>query len=247
MPLYITATPIGNLKDLSERALETLKNADLILAEDTRRARALLAAYKISAKIERFDQNIEEFRIEAVMRLLKDGKNIALVSDAGTPGISDPGAKLVRAVYEKLPGTLIVPIPGASAVTAALSVCGFPTHEFLYLGYPPRKPKKRRAFFERIAAYPNTVIFFSTPYDILKDLTALKECGLEARQVCVGREMTKVFETFYRGAIEDVILQIKNSPLKGEFTVVVGNYTQKPSRVAPSHSGRLGDEAAAHD
>src|SRR3989338_1805596 len=101
MPLYITATPIGNLKDLSERALETLKNADLILAEDTRRARALLAAYKISAKIERFDQNVEEFKIEAVIKLLQDGQNIALVSDAGTPGISDPGTKLVRAVYEK--------------------------------------------------------------------------------------------------------------------------------------------------
>jgi len=232
--LYVIATPIGNLDDISKRALDTLKSVDYILCEDTRVSQKMLARFGIKKPLIAYHQHSKLSKINEILELLEQGKNLALISDAGTPGISDPGGKLVKEVVEWLSDKVeIVPIPGPSAITAIASVCGFAMDKFLFLGFPPQR-NKRKKFFEEVISSKYPVIFYESPYRIFKTLTELR--GMFPRNVyggaspvnlelVVGRELTKKFETIYRGAIDEVIEQIKKdapggSP-KGEFVVAI--------------------------
>lgn len=211
--LYIIATPIGNLADISFRALETLKSVDIIFCEDTRQTSKLLDRYKIDKKMISLHQHSSEAKIT---KLLAQYKNIAYVSDAGTPGISDPGNKIVAKAVGL--GIEVSPIPGASAVITALSVSGFPTDKFVFLGYMPHKGKTK--IFEQIEKAKDTVCFYESTHRIIKTLEQLKE-HVGERQICVCRELTKKFETIYRGTIDNVLDELKNTSTKGEFVVVI--------------------------
>jgi len=218
--LYIVATPIGNLEDISLRALRILKEVDLILCEDTRRTQKLLNYYQIKKKTLSYHQHSKLKRIKEIIDLLKKGKNLALVSDSGTPGVSDPGGKLIEKIVQILGNSVkVVPIPGPCAITCAASISGFFMDKFLFLGFPPKK-KKRKKFFEEISNSKYPVIFYESPYRILKTLNELKAENPDL-EVVVAREMTKKFETIYRGKIDKVIEKIKNDKTKGEFVVIV--------------------------
>jgi len=223
--LYIVSTPIGNLADLSLRALRVLKEVDLILCEDTRVTKKLLARYNVKIKTLSYHEHSRLKKINYILGLLKKGKNLALVSDAGTPGISDPGNKLIEQVVESLSDLVkIIPVPGPSAVTAAASISGFPMDKFLFLGFPPKKRKRKKFFREAIESkYP--VIFYESPYRIIKTLQELKlefKTRKPEPRIVVARELTKKFETIYRGEIDEVIKKIEKYPIKGEFVIVVG-------------------------
>ena len=229
--LFIISTPIGNLNDISQRALETLSGVDLILCEDTRVTKKLLDHFKIKKQALSYHQHSKIKKNDYIIDLLKQGKNLALVSDAGTPGVSDPGNKLIEElILAEIPLLKIVSVPGPSAVTAAASVSGFPMDKFLFLGFPPAK-KKRKKFFQEIALSKYPVVFYESPYRIIK---TLKELSLfveplmsldsfrsEEFKAVVCREMTKKFETIYRGKIEEVIKKIEKDKVKGEFTIVI--------------------------
>jgi len=219
--LYIVATPIGNLKDVTLRALEVLRGVDLILAEDTRITKRLLEHYDIKKPILSYHQHSELKKINYILELLREGKNLALVSDAGTPGISDPGNKLVSEVLkdQKLENIKIVPIPGSSVLAAAASISGLSMERFLFLGFPPAK-KKRKRFFDQILNSKYPVIFYESPYRILRTLSELKDISPE-RNIIVCRELTKKFETIYRGRIDEVIKKISADQIKGEFVVII--------------------------
>ena len=218
--LYIIATPIGNLKDISLRALSVLKEVDLILCEDTRVTKKLLAHYQIKTPTLSYHQHSKLKKTEYIIQLLKKGKNLALVSDAGTPGISDPGNLLVKEAIERLGEKIkVVPIPGACALTCAASICGFPMDKFLFLGFLPTK-RKRKKFFEEIANSKYPVIFYESPYRILKTLKELS-AFLNEREIVVCRELTKKFETIYRGKINEVIKKLEKDKIKGEFTIII--------------------------
>jgi 16S rRNA (cytidine1402-2'-O)-methyltransferase len=232
--LYILATPIGNLGDFSLRGLEILKEADLILAEDTRTTKKLLTHYRINKPIISYHQHNHLTRAKYIFEQLGQGQKMVLVSEAGTPGISDPGAKLIDYLIDQLPGLRIVPIPGPSALIAALSISGLSADKFIFLGFPPAK-KKRKKFFEEVARSKYTAVFYESPHRITKTLSELAvilnlpETAKESceRRLVVCRELTKKFETVYRGQIKEVIKQIKNPPtggkIKGEFVIVVSH------------------------
>ena len=211
--LYIVATPIGNLKDISLRALETLKGVDLILCEDTRVTRKLLDAYEIKTPTQSYHQHSNDKKIDYILDLFKQGKNIALVSDSGTPGISDPGNKLVEDALKK--GIDIVPIPGSSAMAAIASVAGIPMDKFVFMGFPPHK-KGRQTMFKEIAESKYPPIIYESVHRIIKTLKELQQ--LNDFDIVVGRELTKKFETIYRGKISEVIPQIEP---RGEFVVII--------------------------
>ncbi|MDO8495987.1 MAG: 16S rRNA (cytidine(1402)-2'-O)-methyltransferase [bacterium] len=228
--LYIVATPIGNLEDITLRAISVLRSADFILAEDTRVTRVLLDKYSIPTKSISYHQHSGFQKIEQIIELLKEGKNLALVTDAGTPGINDPGNYLVMKCLEAIPDLKIVPIPGSNAAITALSVSGFPSDKFIFLGFPPHK-KGRMTFFQRINLLEDTIVFYESKYRILKALEELKKfslVGLPAqageRQIVVARELTKQFETIYRGTVDQIMLKLNShkNNLLGEFVVVVG-------------------------
>lgn len=220
--LYIVATPIGNLEDITLRALRILKEVDLVLCEDTRQTRKLLDRYEIKTPTLSYHQHSKMQKVEQIIELLRNGKNLALVSDAGTPGISDPGGKLVDEVLRALGEQVqIIPIPGPSAVAAAASISGFPTDKFLFLGFPPHK-HGRAAFFKKIDTAEETVIFYESTHRIFKSLEELRAATGE-RQVAVCRELTKMFETIYRGTTSEVLEKLKADTTKGEFVVVVRN------------------------
>jgi len=221
--LYIIATPIGNLEDISLRALRILKEVDLILAEDTRKTKKLLNHYNIQKHLLSYHQHSSDQKIEQITTLLQKGKNIALVTDSGTPGISDPGNKLIAQIREKFPDIIITPIPGPSAVATIASVAGIAMDKFLFVGFPPKK-RKRQKFFQQIIDSTYPVIFYESPYRIKKTLKDILELAQENKiqlQALIGRELTKKFETFYSGSLEQVISQLENSPLKGEFTILI--------------------------
>ncbi|PIP22470.1 MAG: 16S rRNA (cytidine(1402)-2'-O)-methyltransferase [Candidatus Nealsonbacteria bacterium CG23_combo_of_CG06-09_8_20_14_all_39_25] len=225
--LYIVATPIGNLEDVSKRALRVLSEVDLILCEDTRVTKKLLDHYGIKTSTFSYHQHSKLQKIEYIIQLLKQGKNLALVSDAGTPGISDPGGKLIEEAIDLLGDQIkITSVPGPSAITAAASVSGFPTDKFLFMGFPPTK-KKRKRFFEEIINSKYPVIFYESPHRILKSLcdlrgfTQIRTQIRTDREIVVCRELTKKFETIYRGEIDRVIKEIERGEIKGEFVVVV--------------------------
>lgn len=215
--LYIIATPIGNLGDITLRALETLKSVDFILCEDTRVTKKLLDHYQITVKTISYHQHSDYKKIKEIITLLNEGKNLALVTDAGTPGISDPGNMLISDLL-KNKITQIIPIPGPSAIVTALSVSGFPTDKFLFLGFPPHK-NKRQKFFKEAVAYDFTVAFYESGHRIMKCLNELKEYLGPKKELLVGRELTKQFETIYRGTIDEIIEQMTEE--RGEFVVII--------------------------
>jgi len=218
--LYIIATPIGNLEDVSKRALRILSEVDLILCEDTRVTKRLLDFYNIKKQVLSYHQHSKLNKTDYIIGLLKKGKNLALVSDAGTPGISDPGNLLIKEALISLGDKIkIVSVPGASALASTLSVSGFPTDRFLFLGFPPVK-NKRKKFFEELVNSKYPAVFYESPYRILRTLGDLKEID-KTLEVVVCRELTKVFETVYRGNIEKVIKELQNDKMKGEFVVIV--------------------------
>ncbi|MBI2644412.1 MAG: 16S rRNA (cytidine(1402)-2'-O)-methyltransferase [Candidatus Wildermuthbacteria bacterium] len=219
--LFIVATPIGNLEDITHRALRVLRQADFILCEDTRVTKKLLDHYGIATPTLSYHQHSTPEKMSYVFGLLSTGKNIALVSDSGTPGIADPGNELIEFLLQKNPGINIAPIPGPSAVAAIASISGFPTNSFLFLGYPPSK-KGRKKFFEKVAESQCPVIFYESPYRIIKTLQQLQELSPEVYAV-VGRELTKQFETISRGPIDQVLQIMQKDKVKGEFVVIVYN------------------------
>lgn len=238
--LYVVATPIGNLKDFSQRAIETLNKVDLILAEDTRVTKKLLTHFRIKTPVQSYHQHSKLKKINYILELLRKGKDLALVSDAGTPGISDPGNKLISrlvdefmsnerfkssSTHQPINSLTITPIPGPSAVTAAASISGLPMDKFLFLGFPPQK-RKRKKFFEEVINSKYPVIFYESPYRIIKTLNELKFVQIRgqirenSREIVVCRELTKKFETIYWGTIDQVIEKVKKDKIKGEFVVI---------------------------
>lgn len=216
--LFIVATPIGNLADISPRAITVLSNVDLILAEDTRVTRTLLEHYNIKKELLSYHQHSTRSVIEKIIQRLEQGNNVALVSDAGTPGINDPGNFLIQEVLKELPDLKISPVPGPNAALAALSISGFPTDLFTYLGFPPHK-KGRQTFFKNIELIEHTVVLYESKHRIIKALEQLAPIG---RPLMVGRELTKQFETIYRGTAEEIKLRLQGKDLLGEFVIVVG-------------------------
>lgn len=217
--LYVVATPIGNLRDITLRALDVLNQADLVLAEDTRVSGKLLSAFGIKAKLERHDEHAAERVRPKVMAALADGRRVAIVSDAGTPLISDPGYRLVREAAEA--GHRVYPIPGASALLAGLSAAGLPTDRFLFVGFPPPKSAARRTFLEEFAGVRATLVFFeggSRLADSLSDMAAV--LGSE-REAVVCRELTKLYETFYRGPLATLAADPRLDAPKGEIVILV--------------------------
>lgn len=219
--LYVTATPIGNLKDIPQRALKTLKSVNGIICEDTRKSRKLLSKYTIKKPVYSFHKYSKSEKIKTIIKNLKQGKNLAFLTSAGTPSVSDPGFRLVRACYQEK--ISVIPIPGPSSVTCALSICGFPAQKFLFLGFVPKKSKERKNFFSQIKKTNLTVCFFETPHRILKTLDHLTAVlnNEKQRKVFIAREMTKKFESYYWGNLKKVINQVKSDPIKGEYTIVI--------------------------
>ena len=217
--LFVVATPIGNLKDITLRALKTLKEVDFILAEDTRVTKKLLSHYDIQTPLISYHQHSKESVMEKALQLLLKGKNLALVSDAGTPGICDPGNELIAFLLKSNQEIQIISIPGVSAVTTLLSVAGIPTDKFLFLGYPPHK-KGRKKFFEEVAASKHPVLFYESPHRNMKSLKELEVLDSNFALV-VGRELTKKFETIYRGSSKDIQKKLEENLVKGEFVVLV--------------------------
>ncbi len=219
---YVVATPIGNMGDISFRAIETLKNVDLILCEDTRETKKILQKYAINKPTMSYHAQSKLSKTDKIFGLLEEGKNLALVSDAGTPGISDPGALLVSQIVARQDLAIkVIPIPGASAVITALSASGLPTHEFTFLGFLPHK-KGRETLFKEIAQAERTMVFYESPHRILKTLESLQKFCPD-KKVCLARELTKIYEEFKTGSSAELLNYLKQNLEKqrGEFTVVV--------------------------
>ncbi len=215
--LFVVATPLGNLEDISTRALRVLKAVDIVACEDTRHTRKLLNHFHIDTRALSYHEHNEEERCPQLIRHLKKGRNLALVSDAGTPQVSDPGYRLVRACREQ--GLPVLPVPGPSAVMTALSVSGLPPDRFLFLGFLPKKRPTRRKAIERLKVVSASLIFFIPPHALIDQLTDLKEI-LGNRKSFLAKEMTKIHECHWWGPLSEMIHHQKEAP-KGEYTLVV--------------------------
>ncbi|MFH0969037.1 MAG: 16S rRNA (cytidine(1402)-2'-O)-methyltransferase [Patescibacteria group bacterium] len=217
--LYIVATPIGNLEDITLRALKTLKSVDFIACEDTRVANKLLNHYSIRKTLISYHQHSELKKIDLIVNKLKEGKNIALITDAGTPGISDPGNILIAEAIKN--NIEIHPIPGPSALAAMISVAGIDLQKFLFFGFPPHK-KGRETFFKETINSEYPVVYYESPHRFMKNLELLKLLGTDKR-IIIGRELTKIFEQEVRGDVNEVLLYFKENEdkIKGEFVVIV--------------------------
>lgn len=221
--LYVVATPIGNLEDITLRAIRTLKEVDYVLCEDTRTTQNLLNKYQIQTKTISYNTHSTKNKESLIFNLLRNGKNLALVSDAGTPCISDPGVLLVLQVKEEFKeGVKVIPIPGPSALVSALSVCGIPSPEFIFLGFLPHK-KGRKTLFNEICGSKRTIVFYESPHRILKTLNSLKDCLPQSRKIVIAREISKQFEEFVSGNIEEIFNYFNSNSEKnrGEFVVIV--------------------------
>jgi len=215
--LYMVATPIGNLGDISARAQEILGAVSFIACEDTRVTKKLLSHLSLSQELVSLHHHTPPSQVRKIVDRIASGVDAAYVSDAGTPGLADPGGKLVAAASAA--GIKVVPIPGPSAAVAALSVAGLPANAYLFLGYPPHK-KGRQKFFKEVAESKPTVVIFESTHRILKTLRELAQ-AIEQRPVVVARELTKMYETIYRGSAQDIIKQLESSSTKGELVIVV--------------------------
>jgi 16S rRNA (cytidine1402-2'-O)-methyltransferase len=216
--LYLVATPIGNLEDITLRAIKVLRHVDLIAAEDTRKARQLLARYQVKVPLTSFFEHNEPAKMGALINRLARGHDIAVISEAGTPGVSDPGFRLIRRAIEQ--GIQVVPVPGASAHVAALVCSGLPTDSFHFFGFLPPKGSKRKKRLEEIKELRGTIILYEAPHRLLRTLQDIRDfCG--DRQICVAREMTKTYEEVIRGAISAVLEGLEGKKIRGEITLVI--------------------------
>ncbi len=221
--LYIVATPIGNLEDITLRALRILKEVNIIVCEDTRVTGKLLSHYEIKTKMFSWHANSNQSELQKILEWLSDGQQVALVTDAGTPTISDPGVLLVQEVYKNLPQVKVVSVPGPSALTAALSVSGISSSNFTWLGFLPHK-KGRETIFKKIADSNETYVFYESPHRIEKTLTSLTTFA-PIRKVTICRELTKLHEQVISGNAQELLDSIKigNLVIKGEFVVIVSD------------------------
>lgn len=217
--LYIIATPIGNLQDITLRALEMLKSVDLIACEDTRKSKILLNHYNIKTPLVSYHQHSKLQKIDFILTKLKEGKNLALITDAGTPGISDPGNKLVEEALRE--NIKIIPIPGPSALGTIISIAGIDLQKFIFLGFPPHK-KGRETFFKDVASSELPTIYYDSVHRLIKNLELLSGFKSETKLI-IGKELTKIFEEVFRGNIKEAIEYFANNPekVKGEFVVIV--------------------------
>jgi 16S rRNA (cytidine1402-2'-O)-methyltransferase len=224
--LYLVSTPIGNLGDITLRALETLKNVDFVASEDTRKTGMLLKHFDIKKPQLAFHEYNEERILPKILDILKSGQSLALVTNAGTPSVSDPGFLLVRGVLEA--GLEVTAIPGPSAVIMALILSGLAVHSFTFRGFPPRKPGARKRFMEIDVASPHTLIFYESPYRLKAFLTdALAVYG--DRQAALGNDLTKMFECVLRGRISELLTELEKQEPRGEYTVVIAGADSKVS------------------
>lgn len=216
---YVIATPIGNLEDITLRAIRLLKEVDLVLCEDTRVTKRLFEKYSISTPVMSYHAQSGEAKVDLILEQVEKGKNIALVTDAGTPGISDPGSLLISKIRERFPDLKIETVPGPSALTSALSIAGVPTNEFVFLGFLPHK-KGRETLFKEIAESDRTMVFYESTHRIIKTLESLKKIN---KKITVLRELTKIYEEVLSGSAEEILKILENNPekQKGEFVVVV--------------------------
>jgi len=225
--LYVVATPIGNLADISQRALHILRGVDQIAAEDTRHSRRLLAHYGINASLISLHEHNEQGRVQQLQSNLQRGQSIALISDAGTPLISDPGYSLVRQVSQS--GYRVIPVPGACAAVAALSVAGLTTDAFVFAGFSPTKAGARIRFFERLRSQTETFVFYESPNRLIASLEALSTVIGGTRQLVVARELTKLHETILRGDVAELLKRLRTDPdqCRGEIVVLVAGVSKE--------------------
>jgi 16S rRNA (cytidine1402-2'-O)-methyltransferase len=223
--LYLVSTPIGNLEDITLRALRILKEVDLIACEDTRHTRILLSHYGIKTALTSLYDEIERKKGEVLVEKLLGGRSLAYVSDAGTPLISDPGYHLVRIAVEA--GIPVVPVPGASAVITALSVAGMPSDRFAFFGFLPEKAGRRQSFLQKLKTLPMTLVFYESPRRIVDSLRDIRDI-LGDRDAAVTRELTKVFEEVIRGRVDELVAKLEEQGVKGEITLLVGGAPEKP-------------------
>ncbi len=217
--LYIVSTPIGNLEDITLRALRVLREVDLIAAEDTRVTRKLLSHYDIHVPMTSYRQHTRGAQAEEILDFIKQGKNVALVSDAGTPGISDPGHELIAMCIAE--GVEIDVVPGPTALIAALVISGMPTSHFAFDGFPPRKDSERRAFFRSIKSDTRTILLYESPTRLQKTLETMRDELGGKRQVAIVREITKIFQEVFRGTVLEAIEHFGSSRVRGEIVIVL--------------------------
>ena len=222
--LYIVATPIGNLEDITLRALRVLKEVDLIAAEDTRHTRILLSHYDIRTPLTSYHEHNERTKAQPLVERLLGGENIALVSDAGTPAISDPGYRLVVDAIHA--GIRVIPLPGAAALAAALSAGGLPTDRFAFEGFLPAKKQERRARLQELKNDARTLVFYEAPHRLNESLQDMQQI-IGERQIAIGRELSKVHEEFLRGTVSEVMARFAEREVKGEITIVVHGCTDE--------------------
>lgn len=236
--LYIVSTPIGNLEDITLRALKVLKEVDVIAAEDTRHSLKLLNHYGISKPLISYWGEREKVRSEDILKRLLSEQSVALISDAGTPGISDPGAVLIRKAIEK--GITVVSVPGASAITAALSIAGLPTEEFTFIGFLPPKNSQRERVLENLSFEPRTLVFYEAPHRILGAISDIKKIFGE-RKVALVKEISKIHEEVLRGTISEILNILEKTTIAGEYVIVLGGKTEekKPTGDALSEVSAL--------
>ncbi len=237
--LYVVGTPIGNLEDMTFRGVRILQEVDLIAAEDTRHTGKLLQHFQIQTPQISYHDHNRRSRIPEILSHLQQGKAIALVSDAGMPGISDPGYELVKACIDE--GISVVPIPGVSAAITALSAAGLPTDKFLFAGFLPPKTQQRRSQLELLKTEPHTLIFYESPHRLRQTLQDLAEVLGSERQIVLGRELTKFYEEFWRGKLSEVVTVYEHKQPQGEYTLVVGgNSTTQPQLCEAQLKAELG-------
>jgi len=243
--LYLCATPIGNLADITYRAVETLRTADVIAAEDTRHTRGLLAHYDIHTPMTSYHEHNKEEKGTELIERLRAGATVVCVSDAGLPGIADPGGDLARhAIAEGIP---VTPLPGANAALSALICAGLPLEGFTFVGFLPRKEKKRREVLVRVAAYPETLIFYEAPHRLRETLAALAATLGAERQACAARELTKKFEEFRRTTLGDLLAHYREHEPRGEFVLIVAGADENVASTADAvEEMSLTERYAAH-
>lgn len=216
--LYVVATPIGNLDDITYRAVAVLKTVDAVFSEDTRQTKKLFDRYQITTPLKSYRDQNHERALQEILELLRQGKTIALVSDSGTPLISDPGYKLVRSVIDA--SYLVIPVPGPSAVIASLSASGLPTDKFAFVGFLPKSRGKRAEILQEFGKLDATLVIYESPYRVVKLLQEILDT-LGDREVCLAGEITKLFEKFERGRANELLTKMLTQKIRGEYTVLV--------------------------